>query len=119
MNCTRTYPFQWLYQLFASFHKKKTDICTLARDTTLYTCGKNLDAIVDKLELETNTAIIWRKDNKMVAISSKFYFIFLSKHKNNYTNMSFVEKPLNHVIHLNYSITLQLPLIVQGPQGET
>ena len=33
--------------------------------------------------------------------------------------MSFVEKPLNHVIHLNYLVTPELPLIDQGPQGET
>ena len=51
---TRTSPFQFFFQCFASFHKK-TDICNFVDDTTLYASGKDLDTISNKLELETNT----------------------------------------------------------------
>ena len=46
---------------------KETDICNFADDTTLYACGKDLDIISNKLELETNIAIQWLKDNEMVS----------------------------------------------------
>ena len=36
---------------------KETDICNFADDTTLYACGKELDTISFKLEIEANTAI--------------------------------------------------------------
>ena len=61
---------------------KETDICNFADDTTLYACGKELDTISFKLEIETNTAIQWLKDNEMVANPSKFQLVFLSKYKN-------------------------------------
>ena len=56
---------------------KETDICNFADDTTLYACGKDLDTISYKLELETNTTIQWLKDNEMVANPSKFQLMFL------------------------------------------
>ena len=59
---------------------KETDICKFADDTTLYYCRK--DFTPDKLELETNTAIKWLKDNEMVANTSKFQLIVLSNYKN-------------------------------------
>ena len=43
--------------------RKETDICNFADDSTLYVCGKDLNTISSKLELETNTAIQWIKDN--------------------------------------------------------
>ena len=46
---------------------KETDICNFADDTTLYACGKDLDTISNLLELETNIAIQWLKDNEMVS----------------------------------------------------
>ena len=56
---------------------KETDICNFADDTTLYACGKELDTISFKLEIETNRAIQWLKDNEMVANPSKFQLMFL------------------------------------------
>ena len=50
---------------------KETDICNFADDTTLYACGKELDTISFKLEIETKAAIQWLKDNEMVANPSK------------------------------------------------
>ena len=61
---------------------KETGICNFADDTTLYACGKELDTISFKLEIETNTAIQWLKENEMVANPSKFQLMFLSKYKN-------------------------------------
>ena len=36
---------------------KETDICNFADNTTLFACGKELDTISFKLEIETNTVI--------------------------------------------------------------
>ena len=36
---------------------KETNICNFADNTTLYACGKELDTIFFKLEIETNTAM--------------------------------------------------------------
>ena len=85
---------------------KETDIYNFADDTTLYTCGKDLDAISNKLELETNKAINWFKDNEMVANLSKFQLIFFAKYKNIEKSCLLIEKPLNNQIQLNY---LELP----------
>ena len=41
---------------------KETDICNFADNTTLFACGKELDTISFKLEIETNTVIQWLKD---------------------------------------------------------
>ena len=60
---------------------KETDICKLVDNTAVYACGKDLDAISSKLQLETNTAIKWLKDNKMVASTSKFNLCFFQKTK--------------------------------------
>ena len=73
---------------------KETDICNFANDTTLYACGKELDTISFKLEIETNTAIQWLRDNEMVANPSKFQLMFLSKYKNIEKNMSFDGKTI-------------------------
>ena len=68
---------------------KETDICNFADDTTLYTCGKELDTISFKLGIETNRAMQCLKDNEMVANPSKFQLMFLSQYKDIEKNMSF------------------------------
>ena len=73
---------------------KETDICNFAYDTTLYACGKELDIISFKLEIETNRVIQWLKDNEMVANPSKFQLMFLLKYKNIEKNMSFDGKTI-------------------------
>ena len=73
---------------------KETNICNFADNTTLYACGKELDTIFFKLEIETNRAIQWLKDNEMVANPSKFQLMFLSKYKNIEKNMSFDGKTI-------------------------
>ena len=73
---------------------KETDICNFADDITLYACGKELDTISFKLEIETNRAMQWLKDNEMVANPSKFQLMFLSKYKNIGKNMSFDGKTI-------------------------
>ena len=82
---------------------KETDICNFADDATLYACRKDLDTISNKLELETNTAIKWLKDNEMVANPLKFQLMFLAKCKNiEKKTCLLMEKLLNHHIKLNY-----------------
>ena len=54
---TRTKPLQCLFINGLLLFIKETDICNFADDLTLYTCGKDLDAISNKLELYTDTAI--------------------------------------------------------------
>ena len=56
---------------------KETNICNFASDTTLYALGKELDNISFKLEIETNAAIQWLKDNEMATNPSKFQLKFL------------------------------------------
>ena len=73
---------------------KETDICNFADDTTLYACGKELDTISFKLEIETNRAMQWLKDNEMAANPSKFQLMFLSKYKNIEKSMSFDGKTI-------------------------
>ena len=60
---------------------KQTDICNFADDTTLYVCGKELDTISLKLEIETNTAIQWLKDNEVVANHQSFNLCFFQSTK--------------------------------------
>ena len=82
---------------------KETDICKFADDATLHACRKDLDTISNKLELETNTAIKWLKDNEMVANPLKFQLMFLAKCKNiEKKTCLLMEKLLNHHIKLNY-----------------
>ena len=73
---------------------KETDISNFADDATLYACGKELDTISFKLEIETNRAMQWLKDNEMVVNPSKFQIMFLSKYKNIEKNMSFDGKTI-------------------------
>ena len=73
---------------------KETSICNFTDDTTLYACGKELDTISFKLEIQTNIAMQWLKDNEMVANPSKFQLMFLSKYKNFEKNMFFDGKAI-------------------------
>ena len=77
---------------------RETDICKFADNTALCPCEKELDTISIKLEIETNIAIQWLKDNEMVANPSKFQLMFLSKYKNIEKTCLLMEKPLNHQI---------------------
>ena len=77
---------------------RETDICKFADNTALCACEKELDTISIKLEIETNIAIQWLKDNEMVANPSKFQLMFLSKYKNIEKTCLLMEKPLNHQI---------------------
>ena len=61
---------------------KETDIGYLCGRYTQYACGKDFDTISNKLELQTNIAIKWLKDNEMVANPSKFQLMLLSKYQN-------------------------------------
>ena len=94
----------FINDLFLSIKGKY--ICNFPDDTTLYARGKELDTISFKIELETNTAIQWLKDNEMGANPLKFELMFHSKYKNIGKTCLLMEKQLNHQIQLNY---LELP----------
>ena len=57
--------------------------------TKPYVCVKTLDSISYARAIETNAAIKCLKNNKMVANTSKFKFMFLSKQKNLEKSMIF------------------------------
>ena len=77
-------------------------------DVTLYACGKNLDFVSNKLELETNTAIKRLKDNSSYLLTHQsfnlcFFFKVLKYGEKHFFFFFFfflMEKPLNHQIHL-------------------
>ena len=100
----------FINDLFLSI--KETDIYNFADDTTLYARGKELYTISFKLELETNTAIQWLKDNEMVANPLKFELMFHSKYKNIDKTCLLMEKPLNHQIQLNYLELLKTKILI-------
>ena len=81
---------------------KETDICNFADDATLYACRKDLDTISSKLELETNTAIKWLKDNEMVANPLKFQLMFLAKCENIEKKTCLLMEKLLNYHKLNY-----------------
>ena len=73
---------------------KETNTCNFADNRALYGCGKVLDTISNKVEVETHTAIKCLKDNEMVANLSKFQFMFLSNYKSIERNMPFDGKTI-------------------------
>ena len=76
---------------------KETDICNFVDNTTQNACGKDLDMISNKLELETNRAVQCLKDNEMVANTSSFNLCFSQSTKaSKKKSCLLTEKPLNH-----------------------
>ena len=51
---------------------KKIDICNCADIKIQYSCGKDLNAITNKLDLETSISTKWLKDIKIVSNPPKF-----------------------------------------------
>ena len=76
------------------FYSRKYGICNFADDTTLYACGKELNPIFFKPEIDTSRAIKWLKNDEMVANPSKFQLTFLSKYRNIEKNTSFDGKTI-------------------------
>ena len=56
------------YQLF--------DVCNFADDTTLYACDTELDTVLNQLEDNAHTAILWFENNYMKLNQSKCHFLF-------------------------------------------
>ena len=107
---------------------KETDICKSVDDPTLCACGKELDTISFKLEIETNTVIQWLKDNEMVANPSKFQLMFLSKYKNIGKNMYFDRKTIKSpdtvellgiTLHKNINFKRHIQNICQKANNKT
>ena len=51
---------------------KKIDICNCADIKIQYSCGKDLNAITNKLDLEASISTKWLKDIKIVSNPPKF-----------------------------------------------
>ena len=56
-----------------------SDICNYADDTTIYTCNKNLDNIVHKLENDCTIALKWFADNFMKLNADKCHLLVLGQ----------------------------------------
>ena len=62
------------------FYFLNCNICNFADDTTPYVCNKNLDFVLEQLELQSNIAIKWFEDNRMKMNASKCH-LFVSGNK--------------------------------------
>ena len=56
-----------------------SDVCNYADDTTIYTCNKNLDNIVPKLENDCTIALKWFADNFMKLNADKCHLLVLGQ----------------------------------------
>ena len=50
----------------------EADVYNFADDTTLYKCGRDLELVSRKLEMDANIAMTWLKNNEMVANLKRF-----------------------------------------------
>ena len=53
-----------------------TSVCNLADDTTSYVCDTDLPSLLQKLESDTISAIMWFDANYMKLNQSKCHFLF-------------------------------------------
>ena len=58
---------------------QNSDICNYADDTTIYTCNKNLDNIVHRLENDCSIALEWFADNFMKLNADKCHLLVLGQ----------------------------------------
>ena len=56
-----------------------SDICNYADDTTIYTCNKNLDNIVHRLENDSTIALKWFADNFLKLNADKCHLLVLGQ----------------------------------------
>ena len=64
------------------FMKLNSEICNFADDNTLFSCGKDLNEIVTKLEIYLSRLFKWLAENGMVANPKKFQlFLGLTRHR--------------------------------------
>ena len=66
---------------------EKTLICNFADDNSLYTSGKSLDIVTEKLKHDTSIVLHWFSVNSMVANPEKFQIMFLGVEDN--SNLTF------------------------------
>ena len=63
----------YLNDLF--FTNDSTEVCNFADDTSLYSCNKNLEIVLNSLEKDSNMAIKWFKNNFMKINPDKFHLL--------------------------------------------
>ena len=59
-----------------------TDICKFADDNTLYACDISLEAVINRLNLDTERINNWFANNSMVANPGKFQLMYLGTNEN-------------------------------------
>ena len=59
-----------------------TDVCNYADDTTIYTCDKNLNNVIARLENDSSITIQWFTDNFMKLNTNKCHLLILGKSSN-------------------------------------
>ena len=59
-----------------------TNICNFADDTTIYTCDKNLNSVIARLENGSNTIVQWFADNFMKLNTDKCHLMVLGRNSN-------------------------------------
>ena len=62
----------------------REDICNFADDNTLYSCDKDPNLVLQKLNEELKVVVKWFSDNGMVANPDRFQAIFLGCKGENY-----------------------------------
>ena len=58
---------------------EKTDICNFADHSTIYSCVKSVNYVIENLQSDLKTALKWFKDNQMMVNPGKFQSTILSK----------------------------------------
>lgn len=97
------YWFPILFNVFINdifFIIKNTEICNFADDTTIYTCGNNLEEVVCALKTDTIQVNHWFQINSMVANPAKFQLMYLgndSKQASDLDIDGIILTPLNAV----------------------
>ena len=73
-----------LFNIFINdffFFIKESSTTNFADDNSLYANGKNLQEVIDKLEIDIKNALIWFDINRLVANPKKFQIMFLGLRK--------------------------------------
>ena len=58
---------------------EKTGICNFADDSTIYSCAKSVNGIIENIQADLKIALKWFQDNQMMANPGKLQFTILSK----------------------------------------
>ena len=58
---------------------EKADICNFADDSTIYSCAKSVNDVIENLQSDLKITLKWFKDNQMMVNPGNFQFMTLNK----------------------------------------